>query len=137
MVVKRVEALGSFLDTEDGKNLAAGYKRAVNILKAEAKKNPGEVVEGAPSARPDAPPEEAALRTALASVEGELEPLLAREDFTGAMASLSRLRAPVDAFFDRVLVNDPDPGVRLDRLRLLQQIRAAANRVADVSLIAG
>ena len=66
-----------------------------------------------------------------------MQPRLAAEDFAGAMEALAALRAPVDAFFDRVLVNDPDPAVRLDRLRLLDAIRRAANEVADFSLISG
>ena len=82
-------------------------------------------------------PEEDALAETLAAVAGDLERELAAEDWTRAMRSLARLRAPVDAFFDKVLVNDPDPAVRLRRLRLLSTIRDAANRVADFSLIQG
>jgi glycyl-tRNA synthetase beta chain len=70
-------------------------------------------------------------------VAAELEPALAAEDFAGAMASLASLRAPVDAFFERVLVNDPDPEVRAARLRLLAQVQRAMNRVADFSLVSG
>ena len=136
-IVARVEALSAFLATDDGANLLAGYKRAVNILKAEAKKHPGEDYAAAPSDRADAPPEEAALRLALRTALSQVQPRLAAEDFAGAMEALAALRAPVDAFFDRVLVNDPDPAVRLDRLRLLDAIRRAANEVADFSLISG
>ena len=136
-IVARVEALSAFLATDDGANLLAGYKRAVNILKAEAKKHPGEDYAAAPSDRADAPPEEAALRHALRTALSQVQPRLAAEDFAGAMEALAALRAPVDAFFDRVLVNDPDPAVRLDRLRLLDAIRRAANEVADFSLISG
>ncbi|NEX94281.1 glycine--tRNA ligase subunit beta [Caulobacter sp. 17J65-9] len=138
-IVARVEALDGFLHTEDGKNLLAGYRRAVNILKAEAKKTPAE--EASYAAAVDAgllgEAEEKALAEALAKALGELEQKLGHEDFKSAMAALSGLRGPVDAFFDKVLVNDPDPAVRLNRLRLLSQIRDAANRVADFSLIAG
>jgi len=84
-----------------------------------------------------APPEEAALMAALRLVEGEVDEALEAEDFTAAMRHLAHLRAPVDAFFDKVLVNDPDPAVRLNRLRLLTQVRDTANRVADFSLISG
>ncbi|MBE7217701.1 MAG: glycine--tRNA ligase subunit beta [Caulobacteraceae bacterium] len=137
-ITARVEALSDFLATEDGANLLASYTRASNILKAEEKKGaptpaPGEQ----PSGRADAAPEEQALREALRTALSEVQPLLAAEDFAGAMASLAALRRPVDAFFDRVLVNDPDPEVRLDRLRLLNQVREAADGVADFSLIQG
>jgi glycyl-tRNA synthetase beta chain len=136
-IVARVEALDGFLGTDDGANLLAGYRRAVNILKAEAKKNPGETVDGAPDAALLKEPEERALNEALQRTLVAMEPQLHGEDYTAAMASLAGLRGPVDAFFDRVLVNDPDPQVRLNRLRLLSQIRDAANRVADFSLISG
>jgi glycyl-tRNA synthetase beta chain len=136
-IVARVEALAGFLATDDGANLLTGYRRAVNILKAEAKKNPGESYDGEPSPSLLREPEEKALEDALQRTLPEVERKLGVEDFTQAMASLAGLRGPVDAFFDRVLVNDPDKDVRLNRLRLLSQIRDAANRVADFSLIAG
>jgi glycyl-tRNA synthetase beta chain len=136
-IVARVQALDGFLSTEDGANLLAGYRRAVNILKAEARKNPAEAYDGAADPALFGAPEERALHEALQQTSAELEPKLSREDFTGAMASLARLRAPVDSFFDRVLVNDPDPGVRLNRLRLLASMRDAAGRVADFSLVSG
>lgn len=136
-IVARVEALDGFLKTDDGANLLAGYRRAVNILKAEEKKHPGEVIAGAAAALAGAPPEETALVAATTAASAALEPCLAAEDFAGAMTELAKLRAPVDAFFDKVLVNDADPAVRLNRLRLLNQVREAAGRVADFSLIAG
>ena len=136
-IVAKVEALSAFLATEDGANLLAGYKRAANILRAEAKKNPGEVIAGDVDPARLAAPEEQALAAALQQAAAELEPALAVEDFSGAMTSLSRLRAPVDAFFEKVLVNDPDPAVRLNRLRLLTGLQTAANRVADFSLVQG
>jgi glycyl-tRNA synthetase beta chain len=136
-IVARVEALGAFLATEDGANLLAGYKRAVNILKAEAKKNPDERYDGAPDPARFRDAEERALAEALAKALPGLEAELQREDFEGAMKALAALRPPVDAFFDKVLVNDPDREVRLNRLRLLSQMRDAANRVADFSLVAG
>ena len=136
-IVARVEALTGFLATEDGANLLAGYRRATNILRAEAKKRPGERIEGEASERPGSPPEQVALQAALRIALSQVQPRLAADDFSGAMQALAALRAPVDAFFEHVLVNDPDAEVRLDRLRLLSQIRAAADRVADFSLISG
>jgi glycyl-tRNA synthetase beta chain len=115
----------------------AGYRRAVNILRAEAKKNPGERHDGVVVAALANLPEETALIAAITGAEQAMEPRLAAEDFVGAMAALAALRGPVDAFFDKVLVNDSDPAVRLNRLRLLSQIKDAAGRVADFSLIAG
>ncbi|MBS0297023.1 MAG: glycine--tRNA ligase subunit beta [Proteobacteria bacterium] len=136
-IVARVEALDGFLKTDDGANLLAGYRRAVNILKAEAKKNPNESYDGAVDPSLLKEPEEKALADALGATLAALEPKLAAEDFTGAMGALAGLRGPVDAFFDKVLVNDPDAAVRMNRLRLLSQIKDAANRVADFSLISG
>ena len=134
-IVARVEALEAFLKTEDGANLLAGYKRAVNILKAEEKK--GDVPDGPAERLATAPPQEAALLDALDGAGPKVAAALAAEDFAAAMQALAALRAPVDAFFDKVLVNDPDPGVRYNRLRLLTQVRGAMGQVADFSLIAG
>ncbi|HEY3815417.1 MAG TPA: glycine--tRNA ligase subunit beta [Caulobacteraceae bacterium] len=136
-IVARVEALDQFLKTDDGANLLAGYRRAVNILKAEAKKNPNESYDGDPDPARYREAEERALGKALDDALATLEPQLEREDFTGAGESLAGLRAPVDAFFDKVFVNDPDPDVRMNRLRLLSRIRDAANSVADFALIGG
>lgn len=138
LITRRVEALGAFLETEDGANLLAGYKRAANILKAEEKKGdlPSDLsVNDALIAR--GPGEEQALGKALAEVEAAIAAPLAAEDFTGAMAELARLRAPVDAFFEAVMVNDADPAVRANRLALLTQIRDTLHRVADFSRIDG
>ena len=138
LITRRVEALGAFLETEDGANLLAGYKRAANILKAEEKKGdlPSDLsVNDALIAR--GPAEEQALGKALAEVEAAIAAPLAAEDFTGAMAELARLRAPVDAFFEAVMVNDADPAVRANRLALLTQIRDTLHRVADFSRIDG
>ena len=134
-IVARVEALDDFLRTEDGANLLAGYKRATNILKAEEKKSA--LPAGAPGRLPSGPPEETALINALATTEPRLNAELAAENFTAAMRALANLRAPVDAFFDKVLVNADDPAERDNRLRLLIQVRSAMGRVADFSLIAG
>ena len=136
-IVSRVDALDRFLQTEDGASLLAGYKRAVNILKAEAKKHPGEDYDLNPQLGAMTAPEEMALQTELGVVEGEVDRALEREDFEDAMRRLSHLRAPVDAFFDKVLVNDADPATRLNRLRLLSQVRGTANRIADFSLVSG
>ena len=138
LITRRVEALGAFLEAEDGANLLAGYKRAANILKAEEKKGdlPSDLsVNDALIAK--GPAEEQALGKALAEVEAAIAAPLAAEDFTGAMAELARLRAPVDAFFEAVMVNDADPAVRANRLALLTQIRDTLHRVADFSRIDG
>lgn len=134
-IVARVQALAAFLTTDDGANLLAGYKRAVNILKAEEKK--GVLPEGEPVLMAGAPAEETALIEALASVESKVGPALAAEDFEGAMTGLSRLREPVDAFFDKVLVNAENPTERENRLRLLAKVRDAMGRVADFSRVTG
>ena len=134
-IVARVEALSDFLKTDDGANLLAGYKRAANILKAEQKKNPGETYDEAPDPEAATAPEERALIKALTGASAELDKLLDDENFTAAMGVLARLRAPLDAFFDKVLVNDPDPAVRMGRLRLLSRIQSAADHVADLSLV--
>jgi glycyl-tRNA synthetase beta chain len=136
-IVRRVEALDSFLHTDDGASLLAGYKRATNILKAETKKAPGEDYRLNPDLGLMTLPEEQALAAALRTVEGGVDQALEAEDFDGAMRRLSQLRAPVDRFFDKVLVNDADPAVRLNRLRLLADVRDTANRVADFSLVSG
>jgi glycyl-tRNA synthetase beta chain len=134
-IVARVEALDGFLTTEDGANLLAGYKRATNILKAEEKK--GALPDGPAVALPGAPAEEAALLGALAKASPEVDKALAAEDFAAAMRALAGLRAPVDGFFDKVLVNSDDAAERENRLRLLIGVRNAMGRVADFSQISG
>ena len=138
MVVRRVEALGAFLATDDGKNLLAGYKRAANILRIEEKKD-GRAYDAAPDAALAASgqAEERALAEALASARQEASASVAAEDFAGAMRALSRLRAPVDAFFEGVTVNADDPALRENRLLLLNALRAATREVADFSRIEG
>jgi glycyl-tRNA synthetase beta chain len=133
-IVARVEALSTFLATEDGVNLLQGYKRAANILKAEEKKGP--LPSGEP-VRVAEPAEEGALFDALAALGPKLDAALAAEDFTGAMTALAALRSPVDAFFVGVLVNSDVPAERDNRLRLLQQVQGAMGRVADFSLVTG
>jgi len=134
-IVSRVNALEQFLGTEDGKNLLAGYKRAVNILKAEEKK--GKLPTGEPKAMAAAPPEEAGLIAALGHVELETGKALEAEDFEAAMRELATLRPAVDAFFDKVLVNADDPAERENRLRLLAKVRDAMGRVADFGQVTG
>ncbi|TPI73355.1 glycine--tRNA ligase subunit beta [Mesorhizobium sp. B2-8-9] len=134
-IVRRVEALGSLLDTEEGKNLLAGTKRAANILAAEEKKKTAiaETVEPA-LFREDA---EKKLYAAVNQAEKEAGQAIQNEDFSAAMLALSVLREPVDSFFERVLVNDEDQAVRANRLALLARIRAATDQVADFSKIVG
>ncbi len=166
-LLARVHALQAFVTTEDGANLLAGYKRAANILKKEAPSAPSPPQgqgrgegrgEGLPSSaapgtapHPDplpggerekmlsyAPePAEAALHAALDSAEPRATAAIEREDFAAAMAALASLRAPIDAFFDSVIVNDPDPAKRSARLTLLERVRAAVHNVADFSRIEG
>jgi glycyl-tRNA synthetase beta chain len=134
-IVSRVNALSGFLATEDGKNLLAGYKRAVNILKAEEKKGP--LPTGEPDEMADAPPEERGLVTAVGHMQIEVGKALAKEDFQAAMGELAALRPAVDAFFDKVLVNSTVEAERTNRLRLLAKVRDAMGRVADFSQVTG
>jgi glycyl-tRNA synthetase beta chain len=136
MVVRRVEALGRFLDTEDGKNLLAGYRRAANILRIEEKKD-GRAYDSAPDPALLSLPEESALADALRSAGAEAGRAVAAEDFEGAMRALSTLRAPVDAFFDKVTVNADAAALRANRLALLNALRVATREVADFSRIGG
>ncbi len=163
-LLARVHALQAFVITEDGKNLLAGYKRAANILKKEAPASSpakagaqglggAEIREGAgldPRVRGGTDgegvqnplsytlePAEAALQSALDAAEPRATAAIAAEDFAAAMAALASLRAPIDAFFDSVIVNDADPAKRSARLALLERIRAAVHNVADFSKIEG
>lgn len=136
LVVRRVEALGRFLATDDGKNLLAGYKRAANILRIEEKKDAVAYTGGVDAALLEAP-EEKALAEAIASAAPRIDEALAREDFEGAMGVIATLRAPVDAFFEKVTVNAPDAALRANRLRLLADIRTATRAIADFERIEG
>jgi glycyl-tRNA synthetase beta chain len=136
MVVRRVEALGKFLDSDDGKNLLAGTKRASNILAIEEKKDKRSF-DGAPDAKLYSLPEEKALAKAIDQVKAEAGAVVAKEDFAAAMSAMAKLRPAVDAFFDKVKVNDDDPNVRENRLKLLNEIRSATRAVADFSKIEG
>jgi glycyl-tRNA synthetase beta chain len=136
LLVARVRALQDFLGTEDGANLLAGYKRAVNILSQEEKKDGVEYsLDPHPSlAETDA---ERGLFTALDAAEVALGPALAAEDFAAAMRALAGLRAPIDAFFDTTTVNVESAMVRRNRLCLLNRIREVMNRVAVFSAVEG
>jgi glycyl-tRNA synthetase beta chain len=136
MVVRRVEALGKFLETDDGKNLLAGAKRASNILSIEEKKDK-RAFDGAPDPSLYKLDEEKALAKAIDQVKSEAGSAVAKEDFAGAMSAMAKLRPAVDAFFDKVKVNDDEPKVRENRLKLLNEIRAATRAVADFSKIEG
>jgi glycyl-tRNA synthetase beta chain len=133
-IVRRVEALGQFLDTDDGKNLLAGTKRAANILRIEEKKD-GKAYDGAPDPALYGLDEEKALAKAIEQVKAEASAAVAKEDFATAMSAMAKLRPAVDAFFDKVMVNDDDARVRENRLKLLNEIRAATRAVADFSKI--
>jgi len=156
-LLARVHALQAFVTTEDGTNLLAGYKRAANILKKEGVASaPLPVGEGLKEGYPpsageahphptlpragegyEAEPAEAALIAALDAAEPQAEAAIAAEEFTAAMAALASLRAPIDAFFEGVTVNDADPAKRAARLGLLDRFRAAVHKVADFSRIEG
>ena len=160
-LLARVHALQAFVTTEDGTNLLAGYKRAANILKkegfsaadiipADGEEDPLVMVDDpafegiadqmahAPSVPAYTPePAEAALIAALESAGPQAESAIAAEDFTAAMAALASLRAPIDAFFESVTVNDADANKRSSRLALLDRFRAAVHKVADFSRIEG
>ncbi|HYU96564.1 MAG TPA: DALR anticodon-binding domain-containing protein, partial [Sphingomicrobium sp.] len=161
-----VTALQDFVGTDDGTNLLVAYKRAANILKKENWEAPGVLSsadeQGIPQTGEEDPlvlvddpvvgesireialgeagadlPQERALIVALDAGEPKAEAAVAAEDFTGAMAALASLRTPIDAFFDHVTVNDPDPAKRERRLNLLLRFRDAVNRVADFSKVEG
>jgi glycyl-tRNA synthetase beta chain len=134
MVVRRVEALGKFLDTDDGKNLLAGTKRASNILSIEEKKDKRRF-DGAPETSLYSLAEEKALADAIDLAKVGASVAVMNEDFESAMSAMAKLRPAVDAFFDKVKVNDDDPKVRENRLKLLSEIRAATRGVADFSKI--
>ena len=136
LIVRRVEALGKFLDTEDGKNLLAGYKRATNIIRIEEKKDDTSYT-GAPDAKLYCQAEEKDLARAIAVAKDEASRTVAKEDFAGAMGAMAKLRPNVDAFFDKVTVNVDDKELRANRLKLLNEIRAATRAVADFSKIEG
>jgi glycyl-tRNA synthetase beta chain len=136
LIVRRIEALGTFLDTEDGKNLLAGYKRATNIIRIEEKRDKAEYT-GAAVPELYRQAEEWELARAIDTAAADAGAAVAREDFAAAMHAMAKLRPHVDAFFDEVTVNAPEPDVRANRLRLLNGIRTATRAVADFARIEG
>lgn len=137
LVVKLVHALRDFVGTDNGANLLAAYKRGANILRIEEKKD-GKSFDAA--ALNDAllkEQPEKDLAAALAPVAAKVKDLFAREDYTGCMAALSELRAPVDAFFDKIMVNAPEADIRANRLSLLSRLRDTMNTIADFSKTEG
>jgi glycyl-tRNA synthetase beta chain len=136
LIVKRVEALGRFLDMDDGKQLLAAYRRAVNILRDEEKKD-GRSYAGKPQEALLLEPEEQKLHAKLIEAKPKVKTAIAAEDFAAAMAALAPLRPVIDAFFDKVMVNASDPTLRQNRLMLLSQFRDALSGVADFSKISG
>ncbi len=139
-LLAKVEAVQTFLASEAGKNLLTAYGRAANIVRAEEKKDKalGAKIAAAPDAALLEQAEEKAVARALAAAEQAVKPALAREDFAGAMNAFAGLRGPLDAFFDKVTVNVTDkPDLRTNRLKLLNQIRATMDSVADFSKIEG
>ncbi|WP_458095787.1 glycine--tRNA ligase subunit beta [Roseomonas sp. WA12] len=135
-LLARADALRDFLSSIEGTDLLAAYRRAANILRIEEKKDGRSYAPAVDPALLRAP-EEMALAAALEAARPGVTAALSREDFAGAMAALSPLRAPVDAFFDRVTVNDPDRELRGNRLGLLAMLRGAMDEVADISRIEG
>jgi glycyl-tRNA synthetase beta chain len=139
-LLARVEAVQSFLGTEAGKNLLTAYGRAANIVRAEERKDKtlAAKIAGAPDAALMEQTEEKTVAAALADIERLVKPALQREDFAGAMAAFADLRQPIDSFFEKVTVNVAEkPDLRLNRLKLLNQIRATMDSVADFSRIEG
>ncbi|SMC92238.1 glycine--tRNA ligase subunit beta [Rhizobium sp. RU36D] len=135
MVARRAEALTAFITDEDGKNLLAGTKRATQLLAAEEKK--GTVVADGVSPELLTLDAEKALYAAVTEATKAAADAVAGEDFRSAMQALSKLRGPVDKFFEDVLVNDEDAAIRANRLALLKAIREATATVADFSKITG
>jgi glycyl-tRNA synthetase beta chain len=135
-VADRVDALGKFLDTDDGKNLLAGVKRASNILRIEEKKDKRDY-SGAPDPKRYELAEEKALAEAVDVAKKEASAAVGKEDFAAAMRAMAKLRPRVDAFFEKVTVNVDDKALRENRLKLLSEIREATRAVADFSKIEG
>jgi len=136
LIVRCVEALGKFLDTEDGNHLLAGYKRATNIIRIEEKRDNREYT-GAPDPKLYQVSEEEILAREIDLAKAVATRAVEMEDFEAAMRPMARLRSSVDAFFDKVTVNVDDKALRENRLKLLNEIRAATRAVADFSKIEG
>lgn len=137
LVTRRVNALGRFLETEDGTSLLAGFKRAANILRAEEKKDGEGAFEAAADPALCREPSEKALLEALSKAGEAAGVALGKADFEAAMRAMAALRGPVDAFFEAVMVNAEDPAIRRNRLALLATLRRVTRQVADFSRIAG
>jgi glycyl-tRNA synthetase beta subunit len=135
LIVRRVEALSELLETEDGKNLLAGTKRAANILAIEEKKGTGIADAVDPALLTEKA--EKSLFEAVNQAEKKAGQAIQAQDFSAAMRALAALREPVDSFFEEVLVNVEEEAIRANRLALLARIRAATGQVADFSKIAG
>ncbi len=135
-LVRRVKALETFLGTEDGQNLLAGFRRAANILRIEEKKD-RRSYDGEPNPQLLIAGPEKKLASAIRQARANARKAIEREDFEAAMAALARLRQPVDEFFEKVTVNAEDPTLRENRLKLLSRIRDVARTVADFSRIEG
>jgi glycyl-tRNA synthetase beta chain len=136
IIVRRVEALAKLLDTDDGKNLLAGYRRATNIIRIEEKRD-NDRYSGEPDPELYRYAEEWALASAIDTARRDAQAALAREDFGAAMSAMANLRPAVDAFFETVTVNVDEAAIRSNRLKLLDQIREATRAVADFSRIEG
>jgi glycyl-tRNA synthetase beta chain len=136
LILRRVEALGKFLDSDDGQNLLASYKRATNIIRIEEKKDKREYT-GAPDPTLYSLPEERELAQAIGAAKKEAAAAAAKEDFAATMRAIAKLRPKIDAYFDKVTVNVEYAKLRENRLRLLNEIRAATRAVADFSKIEG
>jgi glycyl-tRNA synthetase beta chain len=136
IIVRRVEALAKLLDTDDGKNLLAGYRRATNIIRIEEKRD-NYHYSGEPDAQLYRHAEEWALASGIETAHRNAQAALAREDFGAAMSAMANLRPAVDAFFETVTVNVDEVAIRSNRLKLLNQIREATRAVADFSRIEG
>lgn len=135
-LLARVDALGALMGSEDGANLLAAHKRAANILRIEEKKD-GVSYAGVPEPELFAQDEEHKLFAALANAGALGQKLASEEKFEDAMAALATLRAPLDAFFDAVMVNADEKNVRENRLKLLSQILTVTGEIADFSKIEG
>jgi glycyl-tRNA synthetase beta chain len=134
-LLARAGAVTALLGSEDGNNLLTAYRRAANILRIEDRKDGPH--EGEPDAALLGQPEENTLLHALHAMHGTVPPLLAQEDFAAAMVALAGLRQPLDAFFDKVTVNAPEPDLRRNRLHLLHKVQATMDKIADFSKIEG
>ncbi len=135
-ITRRVEALSALLGSPDGQNLLAGYKRAANILAAEEKKD-GRKYDAPVATEQLKLDTEIALADAIMKADAAVASKVAANDYQGAIAALATLRAPVDAFFEAVMVNDADPAIRANRLNLLAKLRDTMRLVADFSKVAG